>query len=82
MSLTSTDVKQKQQSSPSPMYEWLNHKTFFSAIILLPILLLVGVLIYYPAGDTLQTSFTNYNLRFRNREPEFIGIENYQRFID
>jgi len=59
----------------------LNHKGIFTAIILLPIILLVAILIYYPAGDTFHTSFTDWNLRVRNRPIEFIGIENYQKLL-
>lgn len=58
----------------------LNTDTVFILIILIPILLLVALLIYYPAADTFQTSFSNRNLRV-NRPAEFIGLENYQRLL-
>lgn len=53
----------------------------FIIIILLPILLLVAVLIYYPAVDTFLTSLTSENLRL-NRPPQFIGLENYSRLLN
>lgn len=52
----------------------------FIVVMLLPLLLLVSTIIYYPAVDTFNTSLTSENLRVR-REPEFIGIENYQTLL-
>lgn len=53
----------------------------FILVFLLPILLIVTLLIYYPAADTLGTSLTNENLR-TNRPPTFIGLENYSRLLN
>lgn len=52
----------------------------FILVILLPLILLVSTIIYYPAVDTFNTSLTSENLRIR-REPEFIGLENYQTLL-
>lgn len=48
--------------------------------MLIPIILLVTLLIYYPALDTFRTSLTSANLRV-NRPPNFIWFENYQRLL-
>lgn len=48
----------------------------FILVILLPIILLVAVLIYYPAVSTFGDSLTNRNLRI-NRPAESIAFENY-----
>jgi ABC-type sugar transport system permease subunit len=40
----------------------------------------VFALIYLPAADTLQTSFTNENLRIR-KPAEFLGLDNYIRLL-
>ena len=53
----------------------------FVAVILLPLIILVGILIYFPAIDSLITSFTNENLRIR-RPPKFIGLKNYSKLIE
>ena len=53
----------------------------FVAVILLPLIILVGILIYFPAIDSLITSFTNENLRIR-RVPKFIGLKNYSKLIE
>lgn len=53
---------------------------FFIAAILVPILLIIGLLIYYPALDTFQTSLTSENLRIR-RPAKFIWFENYTRLL-
>ena len=53
----------------------------FVAVILLPLIILVGILIYFPAIDSLITSFTNENLRIR-RLPKFIGLKNYSKLIE
>ena len=53
----------------------------FVADILLPLIILVGILIYFPAIDSLITSFTNENLRIR-RLPKFIGLKNYSKLIE
>ena len=53
----------------------------FVAVILLPLIIIVGMLIYLPAIDSLITSFTNENLRIR-RLPKFIGLKNYSKLIE
>jgi multiple sugar transport system permease protein len=52
----------------------------FILVVLIPILLLIALVIYLPALNTLNTSFTDRNLRI-NRPPEFIGLDNYTRLI-
>jgi ABC-type sugar transport system permease subunit len=52
----------------------------FIAVILLPVLLLVAILIYYPAVDTFRNSLTNRNLRIQ-RPPEFVEFANYSRLL-
>lgn len=52
----------------------------FILVILVPVMLLVALLIYYPAIDTFQTSLTSRNLRI-NRPPNFIQFENYQKLL-
>lgn len=42
---------------------WLNPDRLFLVAVLVPLLLLVGALIYYPAVNTFQTSLTDQNLR-------------------
>ncbi len=59
---------------------WLNPDRLFLVAILVPLILLVGALIYYPAVNTFQTSLTNQNLRI-NRPIEQIGFENYTRLL-
>ena len=49
-------------------------------MILIPMVILVGLFIYYPAFDTFQTSLTSENLRI-NRPPRFIFFENYGRLL-
>jgi ABC-type sugar transport system permease subunit len=58
-----------------------NQDRVFILVVLIPILLLVALVIYLPALDTLNTSFTDRNLR-TNRPPEFIGLDNYTRLIE
>jgi len=53
----------------------------FIFIILLPPVLLIALLIYYPAVDTFQTSLTSENLRIR-RPPKYLGAENYIRLLE
>jgi len=52
----------------------------FIAIILLPIMILVGLFIYYPAIDTFRTSLTSRNLRI-NRPAQFIQFDNYSKLL-
>jgi multiple sugar transport system permease protein len=58
----------------------LHRDYWFVWLILIPILLVVALLIYYPALESLQTSLTSRNLRI-NRPPEFVGLENYTRLL-
>ncbi len=53
----------------------------FISVILLPLIILVGILIYLPAVDSLITSFTDENLRIR-RLPKFIWLKNYSKLLE
>ncbi|MHB8629902.1 MAG: carbohydrate ABC transporter permease [Aggregatilineales bacterium] len=59
---------------------FFSRKSVFIGVILAPILLLIGVFIYYPAVDTFRTSLTNRNLRI-NRPPQFIQLDNYTNLL-
>ncbi len=52
----------------------------FVWLILIPILIVIALLIYYPALDSLQTSLTSRNLRIA-RPPKFVGLENYTKLL-
>jgi ABC-type sugar transport system permease subunit len=58
----------------------LTRDRVFVLLLLVPILVIVAALIYYPALDTLGTSFTDENLRIR-RPADFVGLENYTRLL-
>ncbi len=58
----------------------LNRDKLFILAFLLPIVVVVFALIYLPALDTLQTSFTSENLRIR-KPAEFVGLDNYARLL-
>lgn len=62
------------------MTRLLTRDRVFILAFLLPILVVVGLLIYLPALDTLQTSLTDENLRTR-RPPEFVGLDNFTRLL-
>ena len=53
----------------------------FIGVILIPLVVLVGILIYLPALDSLLTSFTNENLRIL-RPSKFIWLKNYSKLIE
>jgi ABC-type sugar transport systems, permease components len=53
----------------------------FIGVILFPLVVLVGILIYLPALDSLLTSFTNENLRIL-RTPKLIWLKNYSKLIE
>jgi multiple sugar transport system permease protein len=58
----------------------LSRDRLFVIALLVPILLVVASLVYYPALDSLQTSFTDENLRIR-RPAEFVGLDNYAQLL-
>ncbi|MBE0690130.1 MAG: sugar ABC transporter permease [Anaerolineae bacterium] len=58
----------------------LNRDTLFVLTLLVPIIVFVVILIYYPAIDTFATSLTNRNLRL-NRPAEVIQLENYSYLL-
>jgi ABC-type sugar transport system permease subunit len=62
------------------MTRFLSRDRVFILAFLLPIALVVFALIYVPALDTLQTGFTDENLRLR-KPAEFVGLENYARLL-
>lgn len=49
----------------------------FVLTILVPIILVVALLIYYPAIDAFSAGLTNRDLRLNNRPTEFVQFENY-----
>lgn len=58
-----------------------SHDRAFILVIMIPILLLIGIVIYYPAVSTFQTSLTNRNLR----TPKIIKpveFENYTKLLN
>ncbi len=62
------------------MTRFLTRDRLFILLLLVPVLLIVAALIYYPALDTLGTSLTDENLRIR-RPADFVGLENYARLL-
>jgi len=58
----------------------LNRDRVFILLLLVPLLAVIAALIYYPALDTLQSSFTSENLRIR-KPAEFVGLDNYIRLL-
>ncbi|MGB1288691.1 MAG: carbohydrate ABC transporter permease, partial [Aggregatilineales bacterium] len=78
-------LKMTQKASDTPFTTLLKRlktsDTLFIALILIPIVLLVLVVIYYPAGDTFLKSLTNENLRIQ-RPAKVIGLENYTDLLN
>jgi multiple sugar transport system permease protein len=52
----------------------------FILLVLMPLVLLVTLLIYYPAVDTFHTSLTSENLRIP-RPPRYIQLQNYDYLL-
>jgi len=59
---------------------FFTRKPVFIGVILIPIMLLVALLIYYPAVNTFGTSLTSRNLRI-NRPSTFIQFDNYSKLL-
>lgn len=59
----------------------LGRDRLFLLVFLVPIVVVVAVLIYGPALDTLRTSFTNTNLRVPNRPVSLVGVDNYTKLL-
>src|SRR5690349_11753799 len=52
----------------------------FILIVLVPVIIFVAFLIYYPAANTFQNSLTNWNLRIQ-KPPKFIQFDNYTKLL-
>jgi len=52
----------------------------FILIVLVPVIIFVAFLIYYPAASTFQNSLTNWNLRIQ-KPPKFIQFDNYTKLL-
>lgn len=63
------------------MTRFLGRDRWFLLVFLVPIVIVIAVLIYGPALDTLRTSFTNTNLRVPNRPVSFVGVDNYTKLL-
>jgi multiple sugar transport system permease protein len=57
----------------------LSRSPLLSFIFVLPALLIIGVMMYYPMVGTVVESF--YSSSFINPNPSFVGLEVYQRII-
>ena len=52
----------------------------FIAVVLIPVILVVALLIYYPALDTFRTSLTNRNLRIQ-KPSKIVDLDNYSKLL-
>jgi len=59
----------------------LTRDRLFILAFLVPIVVIVAILVYLPAADTLRASLTNQNLRLANKPIEWVGLENYGRLL-
>ena len=59
----------------------LGRDRLFILAFLVPIVILVAILVYLPAADTLRASFTNQNLRLANKPIEWVGTANYEKLL-
>jgi len=64
------------------MTRFLGRDRLFLLVFLVPIIMVVALLIYGPALDTLRTSFTNTNLRVPHKPIDFVGLDNYARLLN
>jgi multiple sugar transport system permease protein len=69
---------QQVQTRPGWLQPWLSRETGVAWLFILPSL--VGFLVFYawPALRGLQISFTDWNLL---QEPNYVGLNNYQKII-
>lgn len=63
------------------MARFLTRDRLFILAFLVPIVVIVAILVYLPAADTLRASFTNQNLRLANKPIEWVGTANYERLL-
>ena len=59
---------------------FLTQDRVFILIVLVPVIIFVAFLIYYPAASTFQNSLTNWNLRIQ-KPPKFIQFDNYSKLL-
>ena len=58
----------------------LSGDRILAIVFILPAVILVAILMYYPMGRAFYESL--YTTSFLNPTPEFIGLEHYERMID
>jgi len=61
-------------------HRFLTQDRLFILIVLVPVIIFVAFMIYYPAASTFQNSLTNWNLRIQ-KPPKFIQFDNYARLL-
>ena len=68
-----------------PSVAWIRSRRWLSAYLyLLPALLIMGVITFYPMAYQVYMSFTDYglkNLRIDAPPPNWVGLENYVRIL-
>ncbi|NWJ94211.1 MAG: sugar ABC transporter permease [Chloroflexi bacterium] len=79
--MTSEEIEIELHQVPRLGWAWWHSRKFMAYMMVLPaILILVGI-VFYPIAQTFWLSLHEYDLRFGNRAKEFIGLSNYSEIF-
>src|SRR6476469_9073921 len=72
-------------ATPRRSWRQRTQTTRTAYLFLLPALLVMAIITFYPLVFQVWMSFTDYglkNLRFNAPAPNYVGFQNYQRILD
>lgn len=75
MSVTGEKLEVKQAGRAG--LGWLHSRKFMAYMMVLPALLVLVGIVFYPIAQTFWLSLNDYDRRFGDRPMEFIGFQNY-----
>ena len=89
--VTHSEPQNKLQSILSLYPQWLNpfpligrisETRYWAYLMILPGLILISVVIFYPVLSGISLSFHKYNLLRLNQGQPFVGLDQYQKLFD
>ena len=68
--------------NPFPLIGKISETRYWAYLMILPGLLLISVVVFYPVINGIRLSFHSYNLLRLNQGQPFVGFEQYQKLLD
>jgi len=77
MSVTSEREKVEVRQPVRPSFAWIHGRKFMAYMMVLPAILIIVGVVFYPIGQAFWLSLHDIDLRYPARGEPFIGFDNY-----